>query len=110
MTEQEISLIKSDLIKATEEICDVAHLKAGDILVVGCSTSEVVGSKIGTNSDPDTAKHIFDGVYGVLKEKGILVRHFTKEKIKDFNRITIGSEEEMKVFVETIKQLVKGEE
>lgn len=49
-------------------------------------------------------------IYEMLKEKGILVRHFTKEKIKDFNRITIGSYEEMNVFVETIKKIVKGEE
>ena len=48
-----------------------AKLKAGDILVVGCSTSEVVGSKIGTNSDPDTAEQIFDGIYGILKNNGI---------------------------------------
>lgn len=56
---------------ATEELIKIAKLKKGDVLVVGCSTSEVVGSKIGTNSDPDTAKHIFDGIYGVLKKKGI---------------------------------------
>lgn len=56
---------------AAEELIAAAKLKKGDLLVVGCSTSEVVGSKIGTNSDPDTAKHIFDGIYSVLKKKGI---------------------------------------
>ena len=63
--------IKSQCINAVKELIDIAKLKAGSILVVGCSTSEVVGSKIGTNSDPDTAKEIFDGIYGTLKEKGI---------------------------------------
>ena len=57
--------------KAAKELLEKAKLKTGDILVVGCSTSEVLGSKIGTDSDPDTAKEIFDGIYGVLKEKGI---------------------------------------
>ena len=57
--------------QATNELVEVAKLKKGDIVVVGCSTSEVVGSKIGTNSDPDTAKNIFDGIYKVLKRKGI---------------------------------------
>ncbi|MBO5212011.1 MAG: TIGR01440 family protein [Clostridia bacterium] len=56
---------------AVSELCCAAKLKKGDIVVVGCSTSEVVGSKIGTNSDPDTAEKIFDGIYSVLKEKGI---------------------------------------
>ena len=63
--------IKEQSAKAVKELLEKAKLKAGDILVVGCSTSEVLGSKIGTNSAPDTAKEIFDGIYGVLKEKGI---------------------------------------
>lgn len=63
--------IKAQCEKAVSELIEVAKLKKGDILVVGCSTSEVVGSKIGTNSDPDTAKEIFDGIYGVLKAKGV---------------------------------------
>ena len=63
--------IKEQSAKAADELLEKAKLKAGDILVVGCSTSEVLGSKIGTNSAPDTAKEIFDGIYGVLKEKAI---------------------------------------
>ena len=58
---------------AVKELVEIARLKKGDIMVIGCSTSEVVGSKIGTNSDPDTAQSIFDGIYGVLKEKGIYI-------------------------------------
>ena len=63
--------IKNQCENAVRELLEKAKLKKGDILVVGCSTSEVLGSKIGTNSAPDTAKEIFDGIYGVLKEKGI---------------------------------------
>lgn len=65
--------IKEQAIKATSELCEIANLKAGSIFVVGCSTSEVVGSKIGTNSDVDTAKEIFDGIHSVLSEKGIFM-------------------------------------
>ena len=63
--------VKTQCVSATEELIKIAKLKKGDILVVGCSTSEVVGSKIGTNSDPDTAKNIFDGIYSALKPNGI---------------------------------------
>jgi uncharacterized protein (TIGR01440 family) len=63
--------IKIQCENAVKELIEIARLKKGDVLVVGCSTSEVVGSKIGTNSNPDTAKEIFEGIYGVLKEKGI---------------------------------------
>lgn len=42
-----------------EEFGRKSNLKTGDILVVGCSTSEVIGSKIGTNSNPEIAKAVF---------------------------------------------------
>lgn len=60
-----------ECIKATDELVKKANLKKGDIVVVGCSTSEVLGSKIGTNSSPDAAKILFESIYGVLEEKGI---------------------------------------
>lgn len=63
--------ISLECIKATEELIEKARLNAGDIVVVGCSTSEVLGNKIGTNSSPDTAKILFESIYGVLNEKGI---------------------------------------
>ena len=47
-------------------------------------------------------------IYTMLREKGILVRHFTDERIKDYNRITIGSKEEMEAFVDAVKEIVKG--
>ena len=55
----------------TEELIEKAALKAGQILVVGCSTSEVLGSKIGTNSNPDTAKDIFQALHDTAKKYGI---------------------------------------
>ncbi len=56
------------------------------------------------------AKHIvLDGesIYQCLKEKGILVRHFSDPRIAAYNRITIGSEEEMDVLVQTLTSIVK---
>ena len=63
--------IKNACAAATKELLEISRLKKGDIMVVGCSTSEVVGSKIGTNSNIDVAQEIFDGIYSVLKKKGI---------------------------------------
>ncbi|PWL48604.1 MAG: TIGR01440 family protein [Clostridiales bacterium] len=57
--------------QATEELVQAAHLKAGDIFVVGCSTSEVAGHKIGSYSNKELAEAIFSGIYPVLLEKGI---------------------------------------
>ena len=51
---------------------------------------------------------LFSGLelYLLLKEKGILVRHFEKERIKDFNRITIGSQKEMEAFIDAVKEIL----
>ena len=55
------------------EFVEKAGLCAGDCVVVGCSTSEVVGSTIGTNSVPDTAKEIVLAILPILQEKGIFL-------------------------------------
>ncbi len=73
MQENEKILLKSQLIKVTEELCEVAKLKKGDILVVGCSTSEVCGAKIGTDSDPSVATVLVDAVLSVLRPRGIFL-------------------------------------
>lgn len=58
---------------AAAELCEKAKLKEGSILVVGCSTSEVLGDKIGTNSNPDVAGEIFRGLYDYTRSKGIFL-------------------------------------
>ena len=47
-------------------------------------------------------------LYHKLKEKGILVRHFTNPRICQFNRITIGTREQMEVFVGTVKEILSN--
>lgn len=54
-----------------EELGEKANLKPGDIVVVGCSTSEVLGAKIGTNSNPETAKEIFQALNDYAMAQGI---------------------------------------
>ena len=56
---------------AIAELCKIAKLKKGDIVVVGCSTSEVVGCKIGTNSNQDVAQEIFNALYDYTKDIGV---------------------------------------
>jgi len=56
-----------------KELCEAANLKKGSIVVVGCSTSEVVGSRIGTNSNPETAAEIFRALQEYTKSKGLFL-------------------------------------
>jgi len=71
MHEEQKELIKESMQKAVEELCTAAKLKAGDIVVIGCSTSEVCGAKIGTESAPDVAEVLVNAALSVLKERGI---------------------------------------
>lgn len=62
--------IKEQVITAISELCDIAGVVAGDIVVVGCSTSEVGGGKIGKNSNTDLGIEIFDAINNYLTNKG----------------------------------------
>ncbi len=56
------------------------------------------------------AKHEFMGgeyIYEELRKKGILVRHFKDERIKDYNRITVGSKEQMEALVEALGKIME---
>lgn len=63
--------IREEATQAISELCDAAKLKAGDILVVGCSTSEVLGAKIGTQGSENVAEEIYDAITYVLVKRGI---------------------------------------
>lgn len=66
-----------EIIKETKTaVCgliDEAGLKSGDILVVGCSTSEICGSKIGTDSNFEVATAVFEAIYSETKSRGIFL-------------------------------------
>lgn len=53
------------------QLIEVAKLREGSVVVLGCSTSEVGGDRIGTHSSMDVAAAIYDGFFDILKEKGI---------------------------------------
>ena len=56
------------------------------------------------------AKHPkLDGglIYSKLREKGVLVRHFTSERIAQYNRITVGSREQMDAFLKAISEILE---
>lgn len=63
--------IKNEAGAIAEELVAVAGLKQGQVLVVGCSSSEVTGNKIGKASVPSVADAILDGMLPVLEDRGI---------------------------------------
>lgn len=63
--------IKSDAEIAVRELIEAAHLTEGQILVIGCSSSEMIGERIGKSSSPEAANALYEAVEPLLAEKGI---------------------------------------
>lgn len=65
--------IKTEAETAIKELIEHSALKKGDIVVVGCSSSEILGSKIGKGSSPETGKAVIESILPVLSEKGLFL-------------------------------------
>ena len=72
-------------------------------------------SELGFELTPSSANFVFarhprtDGgeLYLALKERGVLIRHFTAERIMDYNRITVGSRDQIDILLEKIKEITE---
>ena len=56
---------------AAEELCETAKLQEGQIMVVGCSSSEIIGGHIGKFSSPEAAAEVVRALHDVLDRRGI---------------------------------------
>ena len=59
--------------QAAEELLEAAGLKPGSLFVVGCSSSEITGGRIGKASSLETAQAVFQGIYPLLQEREIFL-------------------------------------
>ncbi|WP_029231720.1 TIGR01440 family protein [Butyrivibrio sp. VCB2006] len=91
----DFSEITSQSKQAVSEILEAARLKKGDIFVVGCSSSEILGDQIGTATNLDSANAVFDGIIPVLKENGVYV---AAQCCEHLNRALVVERETMKKY------------
>ena len=70
-SDEQAASLRADAYNAAKEIISVGKLSAGDILVVGCSTSEVCGAKIGSESRPEVAQELCRGIMRACSEHGV---------------------------------------
>ena len=68
------------------ELLEQANLRPGSLFVVGCSSSEMVGKRIGKGSSMDAAQAAFQGIYPILQERGI---HLAIQCCEHLNRALI---------------------
>ncbi len=67
----EYSELAAQARRATEELLQKAHLETGDLFVVGCSSSEIMGGQIGHDSSMEAAAAVLAGVLPPLQEQGV---------------------------------------
>ena len=71
MTDHPVNLaLKEQTVTIVRELAQAAGLKAGKVLVVGTSTSEIAGRRIGTGGALETARQVLDGIAEVQAEYG----------------------------------------
>ena len=63
--------VRSAARAALLELLDTAALKPGQQVVIGCSSSEIMGQKIGKGSTPEAAKAVVDEILPILNERGL---------------------------------------
>ena len=66
--------LKAQAGQAAQELLGAAGLKDGQILVVGCSSSEICGDKIGSHSSPEVAEAVFAGIWEAAKNGASFLR------------------------------------
>ena len=65
----EMSMIARQAAQAVTELLEQANLQPGQILVVGCSSSEIVGGHIGKNSSMQAAAAVYSAIAPIVKQK-----------------------------------------
>ena len=63
--------IRNDTAKAFSELLTQAKLRPGDIVVVGCSSSEILGARIGSVGSLDAAAAVYEGLFPLLEENDL---------------------------------------
>ena len=62
----DLDVIAAEATEIIEELIATANMKPGQIMVIGCSSSEIIGSRIGSNSSPEVANTVFSALMEVL--------------------------------------------
>ena len=87
-----LAQVRQESAAAAQQLAEVAKLHKGQIVVVGCSTSEVVGHKVGSWSTPDVGQAIFDGLNSVFAPMGVYIaaqccEHLNRALIVEYDAV-----------------------
>ena len=63
--------VQQEVRAALSELLDAAALRPGELVVIGCSSSEILGEKIGTGSSPDTGREVAEAAMAEIGARGL---------------------------------------
>lgn len=101
----DLKQIKTDLINIAEDVLTQTNSKAGDIFVIGCSSSEVIGGVIGKNSSEEVGKLIAETLIELFDSKGIYLAFQGCEHIN--RSLTVENELAQKLNLEIVSVVPK---
>lgn len=87
--------IQTAAANAMTELIEVSKLRPGALVVVGCSSSEILGEKIGKGSSPEAAQAVADAILPILKAHDL---HLAAQCCEHLNRALIVERETMERF------------
>lgn len=87
-----LAQIEQESANAARQLAEAAHLHKGQIVVVGCSTSEVVGKKVGSWSTPEVGQAVYNGLNSVFAPLGVFIaaqccEHLNRAIIVDYDAV-----------------------
>lgn len=90
--EELLGQVRAEAATAAQQLVEAAKLHRGQLVVVGCSTSEVVGRKVGSYSTPQVGQAIFDGLNSVFAPLGIYIaaqccEHLNRALITEYEAV-----------------------
>lgn len=108
-TAGQLEELRQEVRIAAEELLSAANMKPGQILVVGCSSSEIASHKIGSYSSAEIGKAVFEELYAVTKSQGF---YLAAQCCEHLNRALIVEEEAAEKYglemVNVVPQLKAG--
>lgn len=109
METKDLDLIRQQTKAVVEQLLEQAKMEPGQVLVVGCSSSEIGSFRIGSHSSQEIGQAVFETIYGIVKPKGIAL---AAQCCEHLNRALILEEETAKAYgwerVNVVPQLKAG--
>ena len=104
----DLETIRQEARAVAEELITTAQMKPGQILVVGCSSSEIHNSKLGTDSSQEIGQAVFEALCACTKEHGLYLAAHTLPREKYFVLLNVQLEAMRDALDRAVREAASG--